>query len=484
MPLARLLAFAAALLLGAAALPQSAGAQNPVFTVSGVEVDVTGDSAAAARQQAIDNGHRKAFQQLMQRLVPSNRVSQVPELSAQQLANYVRDFEVFDERTSDVRYLASLTFRFQPQAVRQFLRSNEIPFAETRSKPVVVLPVYGSRETAVLWEEPNPWREVWSQRTQQTGLVPLTVPLGDLSDIRAIDVQQALETDEAALQQLAQHHGADDVVVTQARVAGDPEAGTASLQVISTRVGTPSLERTLVDNVQQEVDEDLKGMLTRAADGVVRDIEESWKRANVLSFNDRQALSVEVPLDGIERWVAVRDRLDGVARVAGVSIDLLSRAQARLQLDYYGEVEQLQVALRQQDLVLERIGQKQEREREDRGQSARRTPSVAGVEAAGVERGPNWHLRPADMTMAQPQPAAQAEQGPDAAGTSGPQSARDEAARDAGMTGQSGTSESDAPDSDPSGSGVPAGADVRELRPPEQAGSGQGASSGGGAESE
>jgi hypothetical protein len=359
------------------ALAAPARAASPIYTVERVEVDVTGSSAAAAREQAIAQGHRTAFERLLERMVPRERLNRVPAPSIEQLRNFVRDFEVFDERTSDVRYLAELTLRFRPEAVQQFLHDNSVAFAETRSKPVVVLPVYGSDDSATLWGEPNPWRAVWAEQAEQTGLVPLTVPLGDLADINTVGAQQALDGAEAPLAEVAGRYDADDVLVTQARVAGDPEAGTASMQVISTRIGTSRLERTLVDNVQQRQEETLEAMLTRAAAQVARDVEETWKRAHLIRYDQRNTLSAAVPVDGLQRWIAVRGRLNGAAEVAGVAIEMMTRSRIELELTHYGGTEQLQVALAQQDLELERV--------------------ESGGDAARQAAGPAWRLRAAEM---------------------------------------------------------------------------------------
>ena len=149
----------------------------------------------------------------------------------------VQDFSVAGERTSSVRYLADLTFRFRPSAVRSYLQQQGVAFAETRSKPVLVVPIYGAAGQAVLWEEPNPWRATWATREPDDGLVPLSVPLGDLNDVSSIDAEQALDGDRARLSALARRYGAEDVLINQLVLAGDPLAEQATLQVIASRHG-------------------------------------------------------------------------------------------------------------------------------------------------------------------------------------------------------------------------------------------------------
>ncbi len=101
-----------------------AGAGSHVFTVRGIAVDVTAETAAAARETAHAEGHVKAMEKLLARLLPRDELALLRKLEAREVLAYVQDFQVEDERTSDVRYLANLTFRFKPEPIRELLRAN------------------------------------------------------------------------------------------------------------------------------------------------------------------------------------------------------------------------------------------------------------------------------------------------------------------------------------------------------------------------
>jgi hypothetical protein len=87
------------------------------YTVSGVAVDVTAESAVAAREQALIQGQRKAFEQLVVELLGVGQAGAVRRPSDDELSAMVQDFEVENERASAVRYIGSLTFRFDAEAV-------------------------------------------------------------------------------------------------------------------------------------------------------------------------------------------------------------------------------------------------------------------------------------------------------------------------------------------------------------------------------
>ena len=62
-------------------------AQAGVFTVSGVPVDVTGNSAVEARETAIAEAHSTAFGILLQRLVPQQEIAYLQYPSQREILN-------------------------------------------------------------------------------------------------------------------------------------------------------------------------------------------------------------------------------------------------------------------------------------------------------------------------------------------------------------------------------------------------------------
>jgi hypothetical protein len=252
-----------------------------------------------------------------------------------------------------VRYLADLTFRFDPEQVRSLLGGAGIAFAETRSKPVVVLPVFGGPDAGpTLWLETNPWRDVWAQRRGDDGLVPLTVPIGDLEDLAAIDAPKALTGDAEALRAIAARYGAEDVLVSEATLSGDPEAGSGVLQVETRRFVDGSAGSTQRDRLVQVSGEPYDGFLERAAARIDNAVQEAWKQQYLLQFGNQRTIVVFVPLEGLDDWLTVRRRLEGVPAIQQTGIAALSRKEAQLEITFLGDEQRLSRALSQRDLFL------------------------------------------------------------------------------------------------------------------------------------
>ncbi|TCS60375.1 DUF2066 domain-containing protein [Varunaivibrio sulfuroxidans] len=351
------LVLATALVLGLGLVVEPVGAKaqaaaNDVFEVKGVKVDVSADSVAVARDRALEEGEARALQILLKRLTLQAYHDRLPKPSAAQRAALVLDFSVAEEKASSVRYLATLNYRFKAGAVRALLRDAQIPFAETRSKPVLLLPVYRAAGALLLWDDPNPWSKAWAAVAGQGGLVPVVLAQGDLKDIATIGAQQALDGDGQRLDAIARRYDAGDSLVAEGVLGVDPQTGLPDLDVYVTRYGTASQEQTIVRTFSSQVGESVDGLLERSARQIMLQVEDNWKQDNLLQFTKPAVISAIVPISGLTSWVDIQRRLREVAVVRRVDIALLSPKEAWIKLNFIGDTDQLALSLKQADLIL------------------------------------------------------------------------------------------------------------------------------------
>lgn len=323
---------------------------GPVFTVSNVAVDATSQSAVQAREIARADGERRAFRMLLERLTLKQDWSRLPKVTDADLFGLVQDFEVTSERSSTVRYLATLTYRFRPEPVRRLLRDRGLAFTETRSKLLVVLPVLTAGNRAALWDDPNPWRAAWSRQPLGEGLVPMQVPMGDLAAVQAIDAQQALKGDKDALAELGRHFEDGDVLVTQAALSGTGDQRV--LQLTTARYSDGFSDQNWVSSVKSEPKEGDDEFFARAVGVVIDDVSEAWKKATLQQTGEQATLTAVVPMTSLKDWVVVRDRLQSVSAIQRATLLSLSQEGARIEIHYVGDPKQLQLVLSQRDLVL------------------------------------------------------------------------------------------------------------------------------------
>jgi hypothetical protein len=338
-----------------AAFPASAAS---VYEVQGVDVDVTAETAAAARQQALAEGEIDAFRRILERITLLEDRHRLPNLKPSEISAFIQDFSVAEEKTSAVRYLATLNYRFKRNGIRDLLIGDNIPFAETPSKTTLILPVYHAAGIIVLWDDPNPWRKAWAERQIEIGLVPTLLPTGDLTDIATIGAEQAVNGDVQRLTAVTYRYKAGDALVTYAVAGLSQKTGKPELRVRMTRHGG-ALDTQTIDRVfQARTGESHERLLARAATELSWLLEDSWKQDNLLQFDQRSLLTVDIPIKNLRDWLRMKKRLGNVAVVRTVDMVLLSKTAVRINLHYIGAVEQLSLALEQADLTLLGSGEK------------------------------------------------------------------------------------------------------------------------------
>lgn len=322
-------------------------AANDVFTVRNVPVDATSDGAVQARDIAIAQGQRVAYQRLLQRLTRREDWSRLPEAAADQLQNLVLGYQVADEQSSSTHYIAKITYSFKPPSIRNLLRTAGISFSETRSRPVLVLPIYESPGQIVLFEEPNPWKAAWARHDLSGELVPIILPSNDLEDSRAITAAQAKAAGWSEVAGLAQKYGVDRMIIADA-AAGASGALAVKTRIVSASEDSVSQQSFTAADPNTEFDQAVEATLSRVA--------ESWKAATIINAGEQNTLVASVPFSSLQEWLSVRRKLRQTPTIQNFDVLALSTQGAEVQLTFGGTPDQLRIALAQVSLKLDQSG--------------------------------------------------------------------------------------------------------------------------------
>jgi len=350
---------ALALVIACAEPQHRAAADDDPYTAT-VTVDATSDSVAKSRDMARVDGARRALAAIADRLAGGPGKTKPLKLSDNQITDLVASFEVANEKMSAVRYVADYTFHFRPTETAKALQSAGVTIGDANAatagtaavgKPVVVLPVYQDGATAVLWDDPNPWRLAWSQRPAGTGPATLMVPLGDASDVAAIDAEKARSGDSGALAAVAKREGADDVLVMLAmQRAGSDKPG---LDVTVRRYHAGQFVDVHVDSIAANPGEKPDDLFARAADAIAADLDNGWKNAKDNLASQQGSLVVTAPIASLDDWLKLRDRLSVLPSVRKIDVKSLSRQEVTLEIDYVGTLDQLKTNLAASKLDLQ-----------------------------------------------------------------------------------------------------------------------------------
>ncbi|HTP75464.1 MAG TPA: hypothetical protein VMJ73_00680 [Rhizomicrobium sp.] len=316
----------------AALLPGIARAADPTFTVSGIHVDATAASAAAAQAIAIDQGRPRAWDILYKRIAKQADWTKEPKLDIAALRGLARGYTVSNEKRSTTRFVADITYIFSPEAVARVLRGVSPGYAITQAKRILVIPM------SPTFSVNSTWSETFSSPRFAGSLVPFVVPSGSAPDVVALSHLQFDATNWADVEIVANRiHATEAVLALAVPIPG-------KVQVWLKRIGvaeTPTKASFDVPLVQNN----LTQTYPSAADTAVHGIEDMWRQKSPIDFSARNSLIADIRITSPVQWGTIQTAMGMVANVRDVSVVAMDIGLMRVSVSYLGTEDQLHDAL-------------------------------------------------------------------------------------------------------------------------------------------
>lgn len=194
------------------------------FEVTGIVVDVRGETADQARQNGWRLAQRKGWQQLSQRLRGSP--SSLPDSA---LNGLVTGIVVENEQIGPNRYVARLGVNFSRARAGQLLG---VAVTVPRSPPMLVVPVQISGGAATVYERDTEWNQAWNRYRTAGSTIDYVRLTGTGPDALLLNQGQTGRRGRGWWRQILNQYGARDMVIPQVELyrqfPGGPVVGVFS----------------------------------------------------------------------------------------------------------------------------------------------------------------------------------------------------------------------------------------------------------------
>jgi hypothetical protein len=319
---------ALAAMLALAAASAAAQTRGDLYTVSDIHVDVTAKSSTEAFTTAIAEGRPRAFQALYRRLTQQRDWARQPNLDNAALLRISRGYNVANERRSTTRYVADVTYIFNPEAVNRLLRTANIAYTQGNAQRILVVPV-APGAAAAGWAQ-----ALGSPSVQQNNLVPFSLPSAeDLRALANLNFENAGWNDVAAAAGRAR---TTEVALVQAL------AGPGKVTVNIRRLGQGQAPaRVSVDVPAPQVALAYSSAAAAAADA----IDDLWKTRTTVDPSQRGRIVADMRIASLAQWNEAQTAMAGISLVTGVTLVAMDTGYVRMQINYMGTAEQLREAL-------------------------------------------------------------------------------------------------------------------------------------------
>ncbi|MBS0275277.1 MAG: DUF2066 domain-containing protein [Proteobacteria bacterium] len=330
-----ILAALAFLALAPVSAGQAAAPSDP-FTVTNIPVDATAASAVEAQTIAINSGKARAWQMVLKRLLKPEDIAKVPALDDVALTRLIASYLPQDVRRSTTRYVAKMTYAFNPAAVRHLLRGANIAYSDAQGHPILILAL------SPKWAGRSPWAAAWATPLYSHAALPLVLPYGDPIDQGNLADTNFDTTTWQDVEPSASRVKAEEAVIAQINVSG----GQTIIKMKRLGLGTsPPIPDVTVPGTPP-------GNLRAAAAATAAAITAYWKTRTAIDFSKRNRLTAEFTIDSLTAWGTLLAHLGTIPTLTDVAVNAMDTGMARLSLTYVGTADQLRDSLAQQKVDL------------------------------------------------------------------------------------------------------------------------------------
>jgi len=340
------------LLSPAAVLAQnySSDLSEGVYSPGGVYVDlVISGVLEEERQKSIAQAERRSFYKLLSSLVSLEDFRMLPDFTPAVIASTVRSFTVLDEKVDGKKYSAHIKFSFSELAIEQLLSFHNVVVIGAADAGVMVFPLYRDSSGGYkIWGDDNPWYDAWVMALQNQKNSSIVVPVGDLTDMELVRIEDVLAGDYTVLNKLAARYSVSEVIVAEV------EDSAAELRVISRPLG--GMHNAGVEKYRFEKRADENGLMEKIADALINEITEK----QLLSERQKRALNsidVYAELGSLGHWLQIKRYLEGAVLVTRLEVRELSPDMVKMTLHYSGDYATFLAYLSHKGMRMEQRGE-------------------------------------------------------------------------------------------------------------------------------
>ena len=177
------------------------------------------------------------------------------------------------------------------------------------------------------------------------GLVPLFVPEATQEDRTDITVDQALDADVSALNQLIRRYQADSVIVAVLHHVTMHDK-LRQIKFSFTRYEADTLLTYRHTVILNETSDNPEGqLLNTAAAQIISTINENWKQESLQGDGAEAYIKVTVPIESFNAWLKTIELLKNAPNLIDYQIHSLNPGRAELNLHYRGDRVRFQKSL-------------------------------------------------------------------------------------------------------------------------------------------
>ncbi len=139
------------------------------------------------KETLINKGFKKAFHELMSKLVKSKDLSKISNINLNEVKSMIETFSIKEEKFINKTYSLNLGVSFNKKKIYEFLENKKIFPSQIREVSFLFIPILLDQlNNDILVYSKNPFYENWNNKSVKSHSIKYVLPTEDLEDLNLI----------------------------------------------------------------------------------------------------------------------------------------------------------------------------------------------------------------------------------------------------------------------------------------------------------
>lgn len=296
------------------------------FLIENIPVSAEAETTAQAKDKAILDAQTTAFQQLLLTVLLKEDYEKMPTLSAEEIADLVKDISIQNERTTSTKYAASISVRFDNDALKTLFARHSVPYLTQKKIRFVVVPVFETPAQTLIFDENSPLFKALLNSSTSNNLYTLIVPGGDLQDIKTATPEIIRNNRLSALEPLKARYNADEILILKV------QQETPIYNITTKTYPTDESLGADLDFAVSSRSTDLLDVNTKIVQKIMDKIKQNWRKTQTAATNGKNTMTVIVPIRSLPEWTMMRTQIEKLPFLDKVALQSLRKDKATIEI--------------------------------------------------------------------------------------------------------------------------------------------------------
>ena len=281
------------------------------------------------RAKAVDVSYKIALSRYLKWITLKDSFQISNLVNSIEARDYISGYSIESEKYKKEVYSALITVNFEKKKLEQLLKNKGIKFFSKKGPKTLIIPIINFQGRLILWDDPNPWFDVWLRRPLDSNLNLFTLPAGEADDLITLSAEDALKLKYFKIKKLARKYEATQAYILLVNVENINKEFYFSL------VAYDGFTREVIFSTEKEITDikDLNNDLNNLADAFGDFFDNLWVKNNLDIINKEITMIAEVTFSKYQEWIKIKKFLLNNEKILKSNILKMTNKKAIIKLN-------------------------------------------------------------------------------------------------------------------------------------------------------